>query len=141
MPLNKPSGYRGIDLTYQQKLSLVESLCKGCSHFIFDDSGKDLECGCIYPEDIKDFNSFLRPPYLTVVEIASNTCEFWRDIPPEKDKKVYENEPLPAPKEFWYITDINTFNPEVPFYIDSNNRIWQAPLMLSSKPFILYGKE
>lgn len=146
MPLNKPIGYSGIELPYQDKLNIVESLCKGCHYFIFDDSGDNLECGCIYPDDIRGFNPFIRPPYLTVVEIAMNTCDFWRVPPPEQETQdILQsdwNDVSTTPSQLMSKVDINQFliKSELPILVYMKD-IWQLPLMEHSEPLILYGKD
>lgn len=80
MPLNK---IEGLDLThasYEVKVAMVLHNCQGCSYFRLMDLEDDIfpVYGCTYPTDIQDLNPYLRAPYLTIVEIAVNTCMFWR---------------------------------------------------------------
>ena len=131
MPLNKPIGYNGLDLPYKEKLNLVESLCKGCHYFVFDDSKDELECGCIYPDDIRGFNPFIRSPYLTVEEIAMNTCEFWKL--PITHKTQEEQNSLSNDWE-----DVAT-TPSQLLFKDADG-VYQFPVMKHSEPLILYGK-
>ncbi len=78
MPLHKPNGGFS-DIPYSLKLAIVETNCKGCPYFReFRSSHEDeTEFGCIYPTDLENINKNIREPYLTVSEIASNTCDYW----------------------------------------------------------------
>lgn len=79
MPLMKTNDIDLTHITYDTKLMLVEVNCKGCPFLrVFLEDEFHTTYGCIYPEDIKDFNQNIREPYLTVVEIAHNTCLFWK---------------------------------------------------------------
>jgi hypothetical protein len=66
----------------------VESNCVGCPYFKTVIVGEpiiqegelisEMESGCFYPSDTKTINGNIREPYLTIQEIASNTCDFWK---------------------------------------------------------------
>jgi hypothetical protein len=78
MPLNRPNG--GFSsLPYSLKLTIVETNCTGCPCFkkIRTERVEESEYGCVFPRDIQLINAHIREPYLTVSEIASNTCDFW----------------------------------------------------------------
>jgi hypothetical protein len=80
MPLSKPNG--GFQsLPYSLKIAIVESNCTGCPCFakIDTERAEESEYGCVFPRDIELLNTHIREPYLTVSEIASNTCEFWKN--------------------------------------------------------------
>lgn len=94
MPLHKSHSYDGRFLLYSIKLAIVEQNCAGCPYLqnikvpeeLADIDGtvlSDIRFGCIYPEDIKDFNPNLREPFLTLEEIAGNGCLFWSGAIPE----------------------------------------------------------
>ena len=79
MPLNRPNGgFQG--LPYSRKMALVETNCTGCPCFMKIETkrAEESEYGCSFPRDIEWVNSNIREPYLTVSEIAGNTCEFWK---------------------------------------------------------------
>ena len=80
MPLSKRNGYDGRELPYSLKFAIVESNCTGCPYLqkFGDTENFEEELGCVFPEDIKDLNPNIRESYLTVSEIASNTCAFWK---------------------------------------------------------------
>lgn len=92
MPLNKVTDLDLVHVTYATKILVVESNCKGCPYlrmFIEDDE-LHTTYGCVYPDDIRDFNPNIREPYLTVVEIAHNTCLFWKSqlLTPEEPEEM-----------------------------------------------------
>ena len=79
MPLMKTNDYNGRELPYDVKLQIVEQNCSGCPFFMLIEDPETVEpqYGCVYAKDMEQFNLVLRENYLTVSEIASNTCEFW----------------------------------------------------------------
>jgi hypothetical protein len=97
MPLHNPNGHGYSELPYSLKLAIVESNCTGCpffhKHKIEDDT--ESEYGCSFPTDIALLNSHIREPYLTVSEIASNTCDFW------KNRTKWELETVDATEGDW----------------------------------------
>lgn len=94
MPLNRPDNYDGRFLPYEVKRALVENKCRGCGYFVEVTNQDDPEVvmlGCIYENDLKGINVNIREDYLTVTEIAHNTCIFWFGqeelVPDEPDSR------------------------------------------------------
>ena len=123
MPLSHPQGFDGRFLPYSVKFEMVDHNCKGCPYLkshevnpleivddVINDRVVEIEYGCAYPQDISSFNKNIREPYLTISEIASNTCLFWDMYTKWKEEKVDAREgdwsdPLTTPKSLRFITD------------------------------------
>lgn len=80
MPLDKPEGLDLRHTTYETKVAIVEANCTGCQYFKLIRIEEDIYpvVGCTYPADLRGRNLYLSNPYLDLVEIATNTCQFWR---------------------------------------------------------------
>ena len=114
MPLHNPNGgYR--DLPYSLKLAMVEHNCTGCKflkkHRIENDC--ESEYGCSYPEYLALLNTHIREPFLTVSEIASNTCEYWKsytkwELETVDAREGYWNDPATVRKSLRFIMDMPT---------------------------------
>ena len=96
MPLHKPLNTNYRELPYSLKVAIVESNCTGCAflkkHRIEDDT--ESEYGCSYPTDTLLLNPHIREPYLTVSEIASNTCDFWKSHTKWELETIESNEDI-----------------------------------------------
>ena len=101
MPLSHPQGFDGRFLPYSVKFEMVDHNCKGCPYLkshevnpleivedIINDKVVEIEYGCAYPQDIASLNKNIREPYLTITEIASNTCLFWDMYTKWREDKV-----------------------------------------------------
>ena len=123
MPLNRPENYNMIDAPYELKVSIVEHNCTGCPYFkeaSFDDIDDILVKGCFYPTDIKDMNPYLTGGYLSVIDIAHNSCSFWRnrldyESPIKVDSAPSEEEwcQVPAIEPNWLLVETPVYTKRI----------------------------